>query len=60
MSGRAGRWTALRRWLPDAGAIAAVAVLVVVKCWSLVRPWDREYRAADFALTPSSRTSTTG
>ncbi len=51
MSDRPGRWAALRRWLPDAGAIAAVAALVVVKCWSLVRPWEREYRAGDFALT---------
>jgi hypothetical protein len=41
----------VRRWLPDAGVIATVAILVIVKCWSLVRPWDREYRAADFALT---------
>jgi hypothetical protein len=46
-----GRWASLRRWLPDAGAIVTIAALVVVKCWSLVRPWEREYRARDFALS---------
>jgi hypothetical protein len=48
---RTSRWASLPRWLPDAGAIVAVAALVVVKCWSLVRPWEREYRARDFALS---------
>ena len=38
-------------WLPDVGAILVVALLVVVKCWNLLRPWEREYRTGDFALS---------
>jgi hypothetical protein len=37
--------------LPDVGAILAVAALVLLKCWNLLRPWDREYRTGDFALS---------
>jgi membrane protein YfhO len=44
---RTQRW----RWLPDVGAVGAVAALVVAKCWNLVRPWDRQYRGGDFALS---------
>jgi hypothetical protein len=46
-----GQRSSWRRRLPDAGAIAGIAALVVVKFWNLVRPWDREYRAGDFALS---------
>jgi hypothetical protein len=31
--------------------VGVVTVLLVAKCWNLVRPWDREYRAGDFALS---------
>ena len=44
---RPSRWP----WLPDVGAILVVATLVVVKCWNLLRPWDREYRTGDFAIS---------
>jgi hypothetical protein len=33
------------------GAVLVVAALLVAKCWTLIRPWDREYRAGDFALS---------
>lgn len=51
MSEQNGHRASRRRWLQEAGAIVTVAVLVVVKCWNFVRPWDREYRAGDFALS---------
>ena len=51
MSEESGRRPSRWPWLPDVGAILAVAVLVVVKCWNLLRPWDREYRTGDFALS---------
>jgi hypothetical protein len=28
-----------------------MAALLLVKCWPLIRPWEREYRAGDFALS---------
>jgi len=46
-----GRRVARWRWLPDAGAIVTVAALVLIKCWPLVRPWEREYIGGDFALS---------
>jgi Bacterial membrane protein YfhO len=33
------------------GAVGVVLSLLVAKCWELVRPWDRQYRAGDFALS---------
>lgn len=50
MSDNSGRGRSWARSLPDFAAILTVTALVAVKCWNLVRPWQRQYVSGDFAL----------
>ena len=51
MSSEPGHSPSRWRWLPDAAALGVMAAFLLVKCWPLIRPWEREYRAGDFALS---------